>query len=216
MFVCKMCGHVHFGTGAPDVCPVCHAPASAFNEDREAIKTPADAGNLTGAEKKHQPVITRNDTVINVTVGDILHPMEAEHWIMFIDLYVDDQYQSRTAFLPGTGLLPIVEKVWNDKTVGEIKAVACCNKHGRWAASLREESREEGVYRCVNCGMTSTTKQHLCSPASSKFVCSYCGLEVDNVRHVCEPKANEMKYVCGACGRMAVNGNELCMPDEIR
>lgn len=31
-FVCSICGYVHEGTEAPEVCPVCKAPKSKFNE----------------------------------------------------------------------------------------------------------------------------------------------------------------------------------------
>ena len=31
-FVCTVCGYVHEGEAAPDVCPICKAPASKFVE----------------------------------------------------------------------------------------------------------------------------------------------------------------------------------------
>jgi rubrerythrin len=31
-YVCTVCGYVHEGDGAPDVCPVCKAPAAKFKE----------------------------------------------------------------------------------------------------------------------------------------------------------------------------------------
>ena len=31
-WLCTKCGYVHEGSGAPDHCPVCHVPASAFKE----------------------------------------------------------------------------------------------------------------------------------------------------------------------------------------
>lgn len=31
-FVCTVCGYVHEGTEAPEICPVCGVPASKFNE----------------------------------------------------------------------------------------------------------------------------------------------------------------------------------------
>ena len=34
-FVCTVCGYVHEGDSAPEVCPVCKAPASAFKEVAE-------------------------------------------------------------------------------------------------------------------------------------------------------------------------------------
>lgn len=37
-FVCKVCGYVHEGAAAPEVCPVCQAPRSEFEEQKEAGK----------------------------------------------------------------------------------------------------------------------------------------------------------------------------------
>ena len=31
-FVCTICGYIHEGENPPEVCPICHAPASKFNE----------------------------------------------------------------------------------------------------------------------------------------------------------------------------------------
>ncbi len=36
-FICTVCGYVHEGDAAPEKCPICHVPASKFNEvDPEA------------------------------------------------------------------------------------------------------------------------------------------------------------------------------------
>ena len=34
-FVCTVCGYVYEGETAPEVCPVCKAPASKFKEQAE-------------------------------------------------------------------------------------------------------------------------------------------------------------------------------------
>ena len=34
-YKCKVCGYIHEGNKAPDVCPVCAAPASEFEEIKE-------------------------------------------------------------------------------------------------------------------------------------------------------------------------------------
>lgn len=34
-FICSVCGYVHEGDAAPENCPVCHVPASKFNEVKE-------------------------------------------------------------------------------------------------------------------------------------------------------------------------------------
>ena len=37
-FVCSVCGYTHEGDAAPDVCPICDAPASAFTEVKSEKK----------------------------------------------------------------------------------------------------------------------------------------------------------------------------------
>ena len=32
MWICRNCGHIHFGEKAPEVCPVCAHPQSYFEE----------------------------------------------------------------------------------------------------------------------------------------------------------------------------------------
>ena len=32
MWICRNCGHIHFGEKAPEVCPVCNHPQSYFEE----------------------------------------------------------------------------------------------------------------------------------------------------------------------------------------
>lgn len=41
-FICTICGYVHEGDSAPDVCPQCKAPASKFKEQQEGVLTFAD------------------------------------------------------------------------------------------------------------------------------------------------------------------------------
>ena len=38
-FKCTVCGYIHEGKAAPETCPVCAAPASAFVEIEDAKKT---------------------------------------------------------------------------------------------------------------------------------------------------------------------------------
>jgi len=220
MFVCKICGHVHFGDAPADSCPVCHAPSSAFSRDNDAVKTAENLDAMTAPERKHQPVITVQDddegTIINVKVGYTEHPMEDEHWIMFIDMYVNGKYQSRSAFTPGSALAPIVEHI-GDNIAGEIVTVASCNKHGRWIARYRKIEKD-GIYVCSNCGKTSDTVQHLCSPSkkTSTYTCNYCGIKTDDIKHLCKAKAEKVEYVCGGCGRVSDIADGLCEPDEIK
>ncbi len=218
LLVCEVCKHVVFGREAPSRCPVCYTPKESFKEDNNAINTPENLAELTTAEKKHTPSIVVSETpsgmIINVKVGDIEHPMDDDHWIMFIDTYIDGGYQSRISFNPGNYFAPIVECI-SDGARKEVKAVAMCNKHGMWAGSYKMP--EEDIYECSNCGMKSDSVQHLCSPVKTaeKYICTSCNEETDEIRHICQPKLQKLKYVCRSCGRVSDDGSWLCDPKEI-
>ena len=47
-FICKVCGYVHEGDKAPEVCPKCKAPASAF-EEVNPLKGSKTEANLQAA-----------------------------------------------------------------------------------------------------------------------------------------------------------------------
>jgi desulfoferrodoxin (superoxide reductase-like protein) len=66
-----------------------------------------------------------------VRIGEKLHPMVEDHFIQFIDCYVDKKYVSRVILTPAvhpTGLYHL--KVQGSK----VQIVEKCNKHGYWQA----------------------------------------------------------------------------------
>jgi len=139
-YVCKVCGHVAFGE-APERCPVCGAPKTAFALDANAIKKPADPQKLNDLEKKHVPVIKITKQYdssgtgyidVDIKVGDIMHVMEAKHYIMYIDVYLDYKFIARCHFTPEK-VNPIVDLDLK-MTGGKVLALENCNIHGRWIA----------------------------------------------------------------------------------
>lgn len=139
-FVCSKCGYIAFGQ-APDNCPVCGAAKQAFELDNSAIKKPADPNNLTELEKKHIPAIKINRQCglvgpgcvdVHIKVGDMLHVMEAKHYIMYIDVYLDSAFVARYHMIPDkiNPVLGIHLKVAS----GKLLALENCNIHGRWIA----------------------------------------------------------------------------------
>ena len=141
-YKCEVCGHVEFNA-APEKCLVCRADGSAFIEDAAAINLPADAANLTEAEKKHVPqIVVVKDcglldacTDVHVKVGEIPHVMTDAHFISYIDAYVDDAYISRIWLSPagcnaGVGFHLSVSS-------GKFTAVEGCNVHGAWMAEVQ-------------------------------------------------------------------------------
>ncbi len=126
-FVCKVCGFISINGAAPAACPVCHAPKESFEEKEDAIKTPADANNLTESEKKHAPVITQP---LHVKIGEIQHPMVKEHYITHIDFYIDREFISRVILTPEK-LNPAAALHLKAQS-GKLSAISLCNIHGAW------------------------------------------------------------------------------------
>ena len=138
-FVCKVCGFISINGRAPENCPVCGAPRTSFEEKEEAVKTPKDANNLTELEKKHIPVITivkkcglipEGCQDVHVKMGEVQHPMQAEHYIVHIDFYIDKEFISRVMLTPEK-LNPAAALHLKAQS-GKLSAIALCNLHGAW------------------------------------------------------------------------------------
>jgi len=134
-FVCKVCGYVSINGSAPEKCPVCFAPKTSFQENDNAIKTARDEEKLS---EKHTPVITvvkkcgliEGCVDVHVRVGSVLHPMQAEHYIVHLDFYLDNEFISRIHLSPEklnpAGALHL--KVQS----GKLSVIEFCNLHGAW------------------------------------------------------------------------------------
>lgn len=142
-YVCQACKYIALN-GAPVDCPVCGMAIENFENDPDAIKKPVDTGNLTEAEKKHIPKVfiagecplnhADKCTGIRIKVGDIEHVMEAEHFITFIDLYIDEKYLSRVILTPQK-IHPAAELHLNINA-GKLTVIANCNVHGNWMTRI--------------------------------------------------------------------------------
>ena len=136
-YVCKVCQYISINGSAPDKCPVCGSPKTAF-EEKEAIKTPADPKSLTELEKKHVPVVTvlkkcgliEGCVDVHVKMGEILHPMQPEHYINHIDFYLDKEFIARIHLTPEK--LNPAGALHLKATSGTLTAIELCNLHGAW------------------------------------------------------------------------------------
>ncbi len=138
-FVCKVCKFISINGTAPEKCPVCGAPKTAFEEKGDAINTPKDKEALSELEKKHIPVITlvKKCGLIpdgchdaHVKIGEIQHPMQPEHSIGHIDFYIDNEFISRIMLTPAK-MNPAAALHLKAKS-GEFAAIGLCNLHGAW------------------------------------------------------------------------------------
>lgn len=106
----------------------------------DGMNHPANAADLTDAEKKHIPVIGSPDSVkpgepfdVSVTVGSIPHVMEPAHHIQWIELYADEKFLGRVALTPGfTKAIATLTVVMEATGSITLKAIERCNIHGLW------------------------------------------------------------------------------------
>ena len=97
-------------------------------------QTAKDPNNMTKGEKKHVPKITvkpGEPVEVNVVVGEIVHPMEEEHYITWIDVYFDGKKLSRTTLSP-EAMAPCVSVKLTPGKSGMLTVVEECNLHGVW------------------------------------------------------------------------------------
>jgi superoxide reductase len=119
VYKCAVCGNIvevlHGGVGEL-VC--CGKPMENL------VTKTADEG-----KEKHVPVIEKIDGGIKVKVGSIAHPMEAEHFIEWIEV-IADRKAYRQFLKPGVA--PEAEFAVE---ADQITAREHCNKHGMWEGS---------------------------------------------------------------------------------
>jgi superoxide reductase len=116
VYKCAVCGNIvevlHGGVGELVCCgkPMENLVAKTADEGRE----------------KHVPVIEKTDGGVKVKVGSVPHPMEAEHFIEWIEVIVDGKAY-RQFLKPGDA--PEAEFAVE---ADQITAREHCNKHGLW------------------------------------------------------------------------------------
>jgi len=111
------------------------------NKNMVSIKDPA---HPTDFELKHLPEIKLGDvdakgyTLVEVTIGQqgIIHPSEEKHWIYEIELSADGKK------IASVSLEPIISRGYlaarvNAKEVKMLTAIAKCNLHGEYTASMK-------------------------------------------------------------------------------
>ncbi len=113
----------------------------------ESINRVKDSANKSALEKSHAPVIKApakvklgEPFVVEVSVGEVLHPMGPAHWIEYIDLNVGNEPAGRVDFQPRGYLNPkaVFTMVLKDAPpAGKATLIARqrCNIHGYWEGS---------------------------------------------------------------------------------
>lgn len=118
VYKCSICGNIvevmHAGAGAL-VC--CGKNMELMTEN-----------TVDAAAEKHVPVIEKGDGTITVKVGSVNHPMEAAHYIEWIELIADDKVY-RKFLKPGEA-----PQATFHVTAEKVTAREYCNLHGHWSA----------------------------------------------------------------------------------
>lgn len=93
------------------------------NEDlKELVANTVDA-----AQEKHVPVVVRDGNRVTVKVGEAPHPMEAKHYILFVEVLAGNKVY-RQDFEEGESVAEATFLIEEPN----IKARAFCNLHGLW------------------------------------------------------------------------------------
>ena len=88
-------------------------------------------GSVDASHEKHVPDVKVHDSVVEVNVGSVNHPMEEVHWIEWVQL-VSDKGSYRKWLNPGEA--PNVKFLLNGEK--PLAVYAYCNLHGLWKKEL--------------------------------------------------------------------------------
>jgi superoxide reductase len=118
VYKCELCGNIvevlHGGQGTLVCC----------GQDMTLLVE----NTVDAAVEKHVPVVEKIDGGYKVSVGSVAHPMEAEHYIEWIELIAGDTAYRQ--FLNPGDTPEAVFKV----DASEVTAREFCNLHGLWKA----------------------------------------------------------------------------------
>lgn len=128
IYKCEICGNiveiVNQGAGEL-VC--CGQPMTLLHE-----QTPSD--EMDNSFEKHVPVVTFEGEKKVIRVGTIPHPMQEEHYIMFIEAISPDKKYIKRKYLKPLDKPELELKCISDN----IRARELCNIHGLWRSKENE------------------------------------------------------------------------------
>jgi superoxide reductase len=118
VYLCRMCGNmveVVRGGGGTLVC--CGQPMEKLTEN-----------TVDASKEKHVPVVEKTGGGYKVKVGSVAHPMEAKHYIEWIELLADGKVY-RSYLQPGQS-----PEAFFAIDAASVTAREHCNLHGLWKA----------------------------------------------------------------------------------
>lgn len=118
VFKCEDCGLIVEVVHAGECVPECKGKPMKYFA----------ANTVDAAKEKHVPVIEKTAKGITVKVGSVLHPMQEDHYIEWIELLADDKVY-RQHLKPGDEPVATFQI-----DASQVSAREYCNKHGLWRA----------------------------------------------------------------------------------
>ena len=119
------------------ICPHCRNIAEMIYDTDIALYCCGDKMNemvpntVDASQEKHVPEVKVSDGLVEVNVGSVDHPMEAVHWIEWVQL-VTDRGAQRKFLKPGEA--PHVRFLLDGEK--PLAVYAYCNLHGLWKTDL--------------------------------------------------------------------------------
>ncbi|HEO70685.1 MAG TPA: desulfoferrodoxin [Candidatus Hydrogenedentes bacterium] len=120
VYRCNICGHVVVVVrrgGGTLVC--CNQPMEALTEN-----------TTDAAQEKHVPVIEKVNQGYTVKVGSVAHPMQADHFIEWIELRAGE-HVCRQFLKPGDA-----PEATFETEAGDVSARIFCNLHSLWSGNV--------------------------------------------------------------------------------
>lgn len=115
-------------------CPICGNLVEVINDSNVRVMCcgkPMEelvANTTDGATEKHVPVVDVKENSVTVTVGEVLHPMTEDHYIMWIHVFTNlKEYHFN--LIPGMEPKVTFTKESNEQ-ITDVHAY--CNLHGLW------------------------------------------------------------------------------------
>lgn len=88
-------------------------------------------GTVDASKEKHVPVVSVTDGSVKVEVGEVYHPMSAEHSITWVYLQTDKGGQRKNLSVDSE---PVIEFALKDEK--PVAVYAYCNLHGLWKTDI--------------------------------------------------------------------------------
>jgi len=92
--------------------------------------TKLEANTVDASNEKHIPTVERKGNTVTVKVGEVAHPMVAEHYILFIEVIVGNKVY-RYDFVEGDTTANATFEINENEKISEVRAY--CNIHGLWS-----------------------------------------------------------------------------------